>query len=78
MCGNALRSVGKYVYDHKLTDKTELVIETLGGMQHLNLTVTDGLVSNIRADIGGAETEYESNSCKYKFRSVRWNSRWRS
>ena len=26
MCGNALRSVGKYVYDHKLTDKTELVI----------------------------------------------------
>ena len=29
MCGNALRSVGKYVYDHKLTDKTELVIETL-------------------------------------------------
>lgn len=52
MCGNALRSVGKYVYDHRLTDKTDLVIETLGGMQHLNLTVTDGLVSNIRADIG--------------------------
>lgn len=52
MCGNALRSVGKYVYDHRLTDKTELVIETLGGMQHLRLTVTDGLVSNICADIG--------------------------
>lgn len=52
MCGNALRSVGKYVYDHRLTDKTDLVIETLGGMQHLNLTVTDGYVSNIRADIG--------------------------
>ena len=52
MCGNALRSVGKYVYDHRLTDKTNLVIETLGGMQHLELTVTDGLVSNIRADIG--------------------------
>ena len=52
MCGNALRSVGKYVYDHRLTDQTDLVIETLGGMQHLNLTVKDGLVSNIRADIG--------------------------
>lgn len=52
MCGNALRSVGKYVYDHRLTDKTNLVIETLGGMQYLELTVTDGLVSNIRADIG--------------------------
>ena len=46
MCGNALRSVGKYVYDHRLTDKTDLVIETLGGMQHLTL------VSNIRGDIG--------------------------
>ena len=32
--------------------QTELVIETLGGMQHLTLTVTDGYVSNIRADIG--------------------------
>lgn len=52
MCGNALRSVGKYVYDHRLTDKTSLVIETLGGMQHLVLSVTDGLVSNIQADIG--------------------------
>ncbi len=52
MCGNALRSVGKYVYDHKLTDKEELVIETLGGMQHLELFVEDGKAVNIRADIG--------------------------
>ena len=52
MCGNALRSVGKYVYDHRLTDKKNVVIETLGGMQHLTLTVEDGFVSNIRADIG--------------------------
>lgn len=52
MCGNALRSIGKYVYDHRLTDKTSLVIETLGGMQKLKLMVTDGMVSNIRADIG--------------------------
>lgn len=52
MCGNALRSVGKYVYDHRLTEKKELIIETLGGLQHLQLTVTDGLVSNICADIG--------------------------
>lgn len=42
MCGNALRSVGKYVYDHRLTDKKNVVIETLGGMQHLTLTVEDG------------------------------------
>lgn len=41
MCGNALR-VCKYVYDHRLTDKKNVVIETLGGMQHLTLTVEDG------------------------------------
>lgn len=53
MCGNALRSVGKYVYDHRLTQKTDLVIETLGGMQHLNLFIgEDGYVCNIRANIG--------------------------
>lgn len=52
MCGNALRSVGKYVYDHKLTDKTEFVIETLGGMQHLVLTVENGKAVNIQANIG--------------------------
>lgn len=52
MCGNALRSVGKYVYDHKFTDKTELTIETLGGIQHLELTVENGEAINIRANIG--------------------------
>ena len=52
MCGNALRSVGKYVYDHKLTDKTYLTIETLGGIQKLWLTVEDEKAINIRADIG--------------------------
>ena len=52
MCGNALRSVGKYVYDHRLTKKTNITIETLGGIQHLELFIEDDYVSNIRADIG--------------------------
>lgn len=52
MCGNAIRSVGKYVYDHGLSKKTELEIETLGGIKHLSLIVQGGLAVNIRADIG--------------------------
>ena len=52
MCGNALRSLSKYVYDHKLTDKTELKIETLGGIQHVKLTVENGKAVNIEANIG--------------------------
>lgn len=52
MCGNALRSLSKYVYDHKMTDKEELTIETLGGIQHVKLTVEDGKAVNIEANIG--------------------------
>ena len=53
MCGNAIRSVGKFVYDHKLTDKTNLTIETLGGIKRLELTINENdLVSNIKANIG--------------------------
>ena len=52
MCGNALRSLSKYVYDHKLTNKEELTIETLGGIQHVKLTVENGKAVNIEANIG--------------------------
>lgn len=52
MCGNAIRCVGKYVYDHHMTDKTMLSIETLGGIKYLDLTVTDGKVQEVTVDMG--------------------------
>ena len=52
MCGNALRSVSKYVYHYGLTDKTSLTIDTIGGIQYVDLIVEDGKVVNISADIG--------------------------
>lgn len=52
MCGNALRSVSKFVYYYKMTDKTEFVIETIGGHQKIELDVEDGDVKVIHADIG--------------------------
>lgn len=52
MCGNAIRSVGKFVYDHHLTDKNNLKIETLAGIKNLELTVQNGVVINIKANIG--------------------------
>lgn len=55
MCGNALRSVGKYVYDHRMTDSTDLSIETLAGIKKIHLTVSGGIVSSIQADIGEPE-----------------------
>jgi len=52
ICGNALRSVGKYVYDYGLTKESSLSIETLAGIRILELTVKNGLVSMISADMG--------------------------
>ena len=52
MCGNGIRCLGKFVYDKGLTDKTELVIETLGGERKLFLTVENGEVSSVTVDMG--------------------------
>lgn len=52
MCGNALRSVAKYVYDHGFTDKTRFQIETFGGLQNIELQVENQKAVNITADIG--------------------------
>ena len=52
MCGNATRCVGKYVYDHGLTDKTGLTLETLGGTRVLKLNLKNGKVDTVRVDMG--------------------------
>lgn len=52
MCGNGLRCVGKYVYDHKIVDKTEFDVETKAGIKHLKLTVKEGKASLITVDMG--------------------------
>ena len=52
MCGNGIRCVAKYVYDHGMTDKTHITIETGAGIKELDLTVEDGKVSMVRVDVG--------------------------
>jgi diaminopimelate epimerase len=52
MCGNAIRCVGKYVYDNKMTDKTSVSIETLAGIKILDMTVVDNKVTYAKVDMG--------------------------
>ena len=52
MCGNGVRSVGKFVYDKGFTSKTEFTVETLGGIKRIHLDVKDGKAVNITAVIG--------------------------
>ena len=42
MCGNGIRCIGKYVYDHGLTKETDVTVETPGGTVSLSLRVRDG------------------------------------
>ena len=52
-CGNAIRCVSKYVFDHGLIQKTEISIETIGaGAQNVQLFLKDGKVDTVRVDMG--------------------------
>ena len=52
MCGNGIRCVGKYVYDHGLTNMTTITVETGAGIKTLNLNVVNGRVSTATVDMG--------------------------
>ena len=52
MCGNGIRCVGKYVYDHGIVTKTEIDVETASGLRHLSLHVSDGKVDAVTVDMG--------------------------
>lgn len=54
MCGNGTRCIGKYVYDHKMTHKTEITLETLGGIKNIKLYPENGLVKTAEVDMGEA------------------------
>lgn len=54
-CGNAVRCVAKYIYEHGLVgaDRRELTIETIGaGAQKVQLTVEADKVTKVRVDMG--------------------------
>ncbi len=52
MCGNAIRCVGKYVYDNGLTGKTIITVDTLAGIKVLDMTVENGKVVLVKVDMG--------------------------
>lgn len=52
MCGNASRCIGKYLYEHGLTHKQEIRLETLSGIKILQLHVKDGSVNSVTVDMG--------------------------
>jgi len=52
MCGNGIRCVARYVYDHGIARRPDLRIETDAGTRTLELHVRDGRVRAVTVDMG--------------------------
>lgn len=57
MCGNGIRCVAKYVYDHGLTKKRKISVETGAGIKTLSLGCEEAasgreIVTSVRVDMG--------------------------
>lgn len=59
MCGNAIRCVGKYLYDNGICRKEELTIDTLSGIKRLWLHKYNGVVRRATVAMGPAELRPE-------------------
>ncbi len=52
MCGNGVRCVAKYLYDHGLARKEQVTIETGRGILTLDLEIAAGRVQRVKVDMG--------------------------
>ena len=52
MCGNGIRCVAKYVYDHAICQNENLRIASAGTVYEVQLSVVDGKVDQVRVDMG--------------------------
>ena len=53
MCGNGIRCVGKYIYDHGLSDKTQISVESAGAIKYLTLFAgEDKKIEKVRVNMG--------------------------
>jgi diaminopimelate epimerase len=52
MCGNGIRCVAKYLYDHGICRREKLQIESAGQVLTLELNVAAGVVDRVRVDMG--------------------------
>lgn len=56
MCGNGIRCVAKYAYEHGIAPKESMTVETKSGIKTLELTVEDNAVTYVAVDMGNAVT----------------------
>src|SRR3990172_5196683 len=52
MCGNGIRCVAKYLYDHGIRRRKTLQIESAGRVLSLEVATAHGVVNEVRVDMG--------------------------
>lgn len=55
MCGNGIRCLAKYMYDHKIAESNTLNIETLAGILKVELITNDQDIEEIKVNLGKPE-----------------------
>jgi diaminopimelate epimerase len=59
-CGNGIRCIARFLYDHGLTRKDVITIETVGRINVLQLNLRDGRVETVRVDVGEPQFRRDS------------------
>lgn len=59
MCGNAIRCVGKYLYDTGLAKKETVTVETLSGIKTLSMHIENGVAVGATVRMGKASFKKE-------------------
>jgi len=52
MCGNGIRCVAKFLYDHNIRRSEKLTIDSAGRIVSMDLHVSRGVVDQVRVDMG--------------------------
>lgn len=60
MCGNAIRCVGKYIYENGICTRPKLMIETRAGTRLLSLHVENNKVKEVTVNMGVPQIEHDS------------------
>ena len=52
MCGNGIRCLAKYAYEHGLCDKEEMSVATMAGVREVRLIIEGGVVTGATVNMG--------------------------
>lgn len=66
MCGNAIRCVGKYLYESGICRRTQICIQTLASLRTLRLHTTEGKVDSAEVNMGKAEVMFDELMINYR------------